>query len=370
MIAPTQIRKPENWQDFERLCKKLWGEIWNCSDTIQRNGRNGQNQHGVDIYGIPKGQSEYYGIQCKGKDEYTHSQLTKEEIDNEITKAKTFKPSLKRFIFATTANKDALIEEYIRIKNIENINEGSFEIYLASWEDIVDLLMDYRNTFNWYINNCQYKDSSDVSVTIDGKTECTIHPQYYRTKKIYELSPNLFGTLLKTTENLKQALSFPAKVDYRWVKLYIRVDNIGNTVISDYKLYLNFEEEGIEETSTMIHYPDFRLTDFQKEAIYNRIEKTQEVYKYSDCEDLFIEPKERILVQTDSRSFKIGIKPKDGASKIIMHWDFKSKDYNKQGTIVINVEPLIEEREQIIQVNTIKELKDEEFVLEPKIIIH
>ena len=109
--------------------------------------------------------------------------MTKEEIDNEITKAKTFKPSLKRFIFATTANKDALIEEYIRIKNIENINEGSFEIYLASWEDIVDLLMDYRNTFNWYINNCQYKDSSDVSVTIDGKTECTIHPQYYRTKK-------------------------------------------------------------------------------------------------------------------------------------------------------------------------------------------
>lgn len=367
MIASTQIRKPENWQDFERLCKKLWGEIWNCFDTIQRNGRNGQNQCGVDIYGIPQGQSGYYGIQCKGKDEYTHSQLTKEEIDNEIEKAKTFKPTLKRFIFATTANKDVSIEEYIRIKNIENINEGLFEIYLASWEDIVDLLVENRNTYNWYINNCQYKDSTDVSVTIEGKSEYTIHPQYYLTKKIYKVCDS---PLLRSLENLKQSIAIPAKVDYRWVKLYIRVDNIGNTVISDYKLYLNFEEEGIEETSTMIHYPDFRLTDFQKEAIYNRIEKTQEVYKYSNCEDLLIKSKERILVQTDSRSFKIGIKPKDDASKITMHWDFKSRDYNKQGSIVINVEPVIEEREQIIQVDTTKELKDVEIVLEPKIIIY
>lgn len=53
MIAPTQIRPPENWQDFELLCKKLWGEIWNCPDIIKRNGRSGQKQCGVDIYGTP-----------------------------------------------------------------------------------------------------------------------------------------------------------------------------------------------------------------------------------------------------------------------------------------------------------------------------
>ena len=369
MITPTQIRKPENWQDFESLCKKLWGEIWNCSDTIQRNGRNGQNQHGVDIYGIPQGQSGYYGIQCKGKEEYTHSQLTKKEIDREIAKAKNFKPSLKRFVFATTANKDVTIEEYIRIKNIENINEGLFEIYLASWEDIVDLLRNYRSTFNWYINNCQYQDSTDISVTIGGKTECTIHPQYYLTKKMYELSPNLFNSLRKTIDELKLSLSFPAKVDCRWCTLYIQVNNIGNTTISDYKLYLDFEGD-IEKTDCMINYPDFRLTDVEKTAMYDKIEKTREVYKCSDCEDLLIKPKEHILVQTDSRSFKIGIKPKDNASKITMHWDFKSRDYNKQGTIVLNIEPKIEKREQIIQVNTTEELKDIETILEPKIIIY
>ena len=62
MIAPAYIQKPVNWQDFESLCKKLWGEIWGCSDTIKKNGRSGQAQHGVDVYGIPKGETMYYGI--------------------------------------------------------------------------------------------------------------------------------------------------------------------------------------------------------------------------------------------------------------------------------------------------------------------
>lgn len=48
MIAPTQIMKPKNWQDLEKLCKLLWGEIWNCSDSIKQHGRQGQAQHGVD----------------------------------------------------------------------------------------------------------------------------------------------------------------------------------------------------------------------------------------------------------------------------------------------------------------------------------
>ena len=27
MQAPKSLLKPQNWQDFETLCKKLWGEI-------------------------------------------------------------------------------------------------------------------------------------------------------------------------------------------------------------------------------------------------------------------------------------------------------------------------------------------------------
>ena len=112
MQAPTQIQKPANWQDFETLCMKLWGRIWDCTDIITKNGRVGQKQHGVDIWGIKKGEQLYSAIQCKGKDEYTNSKLTREEIDTEIKKALHYNGQLTRFVIATTANKDADIEEY------------------------------------------------------------------------------------------------------------------------------------------------------------------------------------------------------------------------------------------------------------------
>ena len=54
--------------------------------------------------------------------------------------------------------------------------------------------------------------------------------------------------------------------------------------------------------------------------------------------------------------------------KIELQWDFKSRDYNKEGTIVIKVEPIYEEREQIILQEPYEILKAPEIVIEPKII--
>ena len=99
MIAQNQLKKPSNWQDFEKLCKLLWGEIWTCEDTIKR--------HGVGVFSYVEKYGGYCDIQCKGKDDYANAQLTEGEIDTEIEKALGFEPELKLLIFATTANKDA-----------------------------------------------------------------------------------------------------------------------------------------------------------------------------------------------------------------------------------------------------------------------
>lgn len=149
------IPKPVNWQDFESLCKKLYGEIWQCQSTISKNGRNGQSQNGVDIYGIPKGENEYFGIQCKGKDDYAKTELTEAEIDNEIENAKKFQPKLKQFIIATTGNKDAKIEEFVRKKNVDSRANGGFEIVVRHWEDLADLIEENQVTFDWYVSGKQ-----------------------------------------------------------------------------------------------------------------------------------------------------------------------------------------------------------------------
>lgn len=380
MEGKLQLRKPENWQDFERLCKVLWGEIWECPDTIKRNGRQGQAQKGVDVYGIKKGECVYRGIQCKGKDDYTNSQLTESEIDSEIAKALLFTPKLKSFFFATTANKDAHIEEYIRKKNLESISKGEFEIDIFAWEDIVDLIETHRNTYNWFLNNCSYKDVSDVEVFIGGKKEYTIFPEYFRITKEYHLKPQELSWLseesLKLIQanthfmNLNDVLYPPSKHDYRWCTISINIYNTGKTVIEDYKLSIIIEMENVLEISDKFHYYNSRLMDQAAVAQINaRKDAQREVFESTEyCNVIEYRPKDRILVQDDHRTFKIAVKPKDNVQSIKVMWVLHSRNYKKEGELILNVEPKFEDKKEKVEVDNIDELKENEVIILPKIV--
>ena len=380
MEGKLQLRKPENWQDFERLCKVLWGEIWECPDTIKRNGRQGQAQKGVDVYGIKKGECVYRGIQCKGKDNYTNSQLTEPEIDNEIAKALLFTPKLKSFFFATTANKDAHIEEYIRKKNLESISKGEFEIDIFAWEDIVDLIEAHRNTYNWFLNNCSYKDVSDVEVFIGGKKEYTIFPEYFRITKEYHLKPQELSWLSEESLKLIQANSHfmnlndvlypPSKHDYRWCTISINIYNTGKTVIEDYKLSIIIEMENVLEISDKFHYYNSRLMDQAAVVQINaRKDAQREVFESTEyCNVIEYRPKDRILVQDDHRTFKIAVKPKDNVQSIKVMWVLHSRNYKKEGELILNVEPKFEDKKEKVEVDNIDELKENEVIILPKIV--
>lgn len=380
MEGKLQLRKPENWQDFERLCKVLWGEIWECPDTIKRNGRQGQAQKGVDVYGIKKGECVYRGIQCKGKDDYTNSQLTESEIDSEIAKVLLFTPKLKSFFFATTANKDAHIEEYIRKKNLESISKGEFEIDIFAWEDIVDLIEAHRNTYNWFLNNCSYKDVSDVEVFIGGKKEYTIFPEYFRITKEYHLKPQELSWLseesLKLIQanthfmNLNDVLYPPSKHDYRWCTISINIYNTGKTVIEDYKLSIIIEMENVLEISDKFHYYNSRLMDQAAVAQINaRKDAQREVFESTEyCNVIEYRPKDRILVQDDHRTFKIAVKPKDNVQSIKVMWVLHSRNYKKEGELILNVEPKFEDKKEKVEVDNIDELKENEVIILPKIV--
>lgn len=172
-IAQT-LRRPANWQDFESLCLLLWREEWK-NDDLKKNGRNGQLQNGVDISGHRDGENEYSGIQCKCKP--GNKQVTREEIEEEINNARAFKPALRRLIFATTADKDVSIEEYVRLKDDENRRQGLFSIDIKSWQDIIDLLERNKSVLNTYLDFV----AEDYAVAItfdDGSGVTTIRPRY------------------------------------------------------------------------------------------------------------------------------------------------------------------------------------------------
>lgn len=124
---------PDAWQDFEKLCQQLWKEIW-CDVNAKNNGRNGQPQNGVDIYGKPIYAVSWAGVQCKDKDCQLGSVLKTSEIDAECEKAKMFQPGISSFSFATTAARNALVQEHARMINSQK--KYPFDVHVWAWEDI------------------------------------------------------------------------------------------------------------------------------------------------------------------------------------------------------------------------------------------
>ncbi len=380
MKGKLQLRKPENWQDFESLCKRLWGEIWECPSTIKKHGRTGQNQHGVDIYAMPKGEKEYFGIQCKGKDDYSNSQLTHTEIDNEISKALTFNPPLKSFFFVTTANKDAKIEAYIRGKNIENINKGCFSIDIFSWEDIVDLIESNKNTYNWYLHDLPFSDSYKVSIDIRSKNKenpYTLLPQFIKKIKKYQVKApkiphRVWGDLDMDLLNNYQPMNigFPfskTTYNYQWCTIRLCISNLGTFPLEDYKIDVSFEEGsiiGIDDHSSYTSNP--LLSDVMRAELNRQARESQEVFLYKDDDfSLLIEAK-KDLIQKDTAIFSFAVKPEFGITQLNIHWELKAKNFDTKGDAVLSVKSIIEEETSTIWVDSENEILPDEFIIEPK----
>ncbi|MCK4407264.1 MAG: hypothetical protein KAV44_06285 [Bacteroidales bacterium] len=348
------LRKPENWQDFESLCKKLWGEIWKCPE-IKKNGRTGQKQHGVDIYGIPKGESEYYGIQCKGKDDYTNATLTEKEVDAEIEKAKSFSPKLKKFYFATTANKDSSIEEYIRIKDLESRKLGLFEIHLFSWKDLVDLIEENKRTFDWFVKNINYKTSFSVAVTFqDDSNKLVFAPKLIRNHISYKLKQfeqYSFGLHHYSPEdNRKTKLEIatePQPIRYfmngttynKSSSVFsIRLTNTGNTAIKNFKLYFQFISEGIVVDTVT-----------KQRQFLDTFKYTYDTLIYEGTTEGIFEPQDDILVQKDSiRTDDLCIRPTvEEPQKIEVKWQLVSEDFDENGSLFIEINPEIIKKQSV-----------------------
>jgi hypothetical protein len=84
-LSSSQLPPPKNWDEFEDICADLF--LRELDDpNLERHGRKGQRQDGVDINGRRK-DGTYVGIQCKGKSIWPPTVLTTDEIDKEVEAA-------------------------------------------------------------------------------------------------------------------------------------------------------------------------------------------------------------------------------------------------------------------------------------------
>jgi hypothetical protein len=120
---------PANWQDFQSLIADVAKSRY-VEDSVQEYGRQGQRQDGVDVYAVDVLEKRI-GIQCK---ETKSQKLTSKIVDDEIAKAKNFKPALNLFIIATTARTDAVLQAHVN--QLNSANALNFKVQLWFWDDI------------------------------------------------------------------------------------------------------------------------------------------------------------------------------------------------------------------------------------------
>lgn len=334
-IAKT-LPKPQNWYDLETLCKKLWGDVWECPE-IKKNGRQGQAQNGVNIYGIPKGETAYYGIQCKGKDEYSGKNFTTKEIDNEIEKAINFNPKLKKLYFATTAEKDTKIEEYIRKVNLKNIADGLFEVHLYCWGDIVELIFENRNTYNYYVNSLNFKDNYSAIITFNDSCDfIQVSPKFKKdtiTKiaKTYEH----YNPRGNTLDLLGASFgSRTEKINISLIPIHLKLKNTGINDITNFKLLLNFDENVIDIVDDNMRFNVKRIIS----------QSGLNIQKKEKCVEII--PFKKILVGEEEYEFEIFfIRTLPIETEVKLEWKLLSSKFKTEGTLFIKVTPEIIEKQ-------------------------
>lgn len=128
--ASAQYPKPTSWDEFEDICLSSFKNRWK-SPNLQRHGRQGQAQQGVDIYGSDNFMNPI-GIQCKN----TVRSISQTIIDREISEAEMFNPSLNSLYIATTADTDASLQAYVRQLSQSRARVGKFTVDIVFWDAI------------------------------------------------------------------------------------------------------------------------------------------------------------------------------------------------------------------------------------------
>jgi len=141
IISRSELPKPKDWQEFEDMVLEALRLKWG-SPNLQKNGRPGQKQDGVDIFG-PDYLERPTGIQCKRCQE----KIKLKTIEEEVEKSEKFTETLTAVYVVTSCNHDAKIQQEVRSLSKKRTSTGLSAVGVMFWEDIIDSLLLSPNIF-------------------------------------------------------------------------------------------------------------------------------------------------------------------------------------------------------------------------------
>lgn len=134
-----ELRRPKDNRLFEELIRDIFAKHWN-DPNVQINGRSGQKQDGIDVYGQPNRSNLWFGIQCKLRED---GGLSQSDIEHEIQMSRSFRHQLDTFIIVTTLPRDNVLQKTVERLNEIETSQNNLKIQIRFWEDICSLLDDH-----------------------------------------------------------------------------------------------------------------------------------------------------------------------------------------------------------------------------------
>lgn len=108
MIHSYRYQPPASWADLENIVCPIARVQFGPELDVQRLGRNGQRQSGIDVYLVDR-EDRKIGIQCRWKDK---SRLTPNNVAEATLDAENYPEKLDIFIIATTDPSDTKVQQH------------------------------------------------------------------------------------------------------------------------------------------------------------------------------------------------------------------------------------------------------------------
>lgn len=128
--------QPSNEADFELFCLRFLREFWRCQ-TLQRYGKRGERQHGIDLIDEAGG-TPLRAVQCKHHE--PDKTVPPAEIEAEVTKALGSGLQIDEYYIFTTARKTIHSQKAIIQINRDHGAIGKLKVFLWPWADVEERL--------------------------------------------------------------------------------------------------------------------------------------------------------------------------------------------------------------------------------------
>lgn len=240
--------KPKNEDTFEDIVCDIYSREFE-NPNLQRYGRSGQAQDGIDILGIVMAGMDYslkklVAIQCKNHIKGISDEKLEQEIIDEVAKfEKSRKWKIERYIFATSADNSKPVHDVVLSINQQRSKEGKFPIEVVFWEHITKKLDTYPDLlYKYFTQYLPINQAENIEIPDFKKgTKRTLHysaSSFLDSKNNAEALKSIKDHLTTTMKNLPKSNNYKLYLGFT-VKETVTFDNLVDISISFQEYYLD-----------------------------------------------------------------------------------------------------------------------------------